>query len=374
LSEKGGAVWLPDAVQLALLRAGLWERERALKAWGEWRRAVPQLERLEKGSLRLLPLVYANIGTELPDEADRERLREAFRSSWATNQLGLRIGRRAIDALQGAGLEVLALKGAALLGSAYRDNAARPMGDVDLAVRPERVPEAVEALRGAGFTPEDESAERLLAVHHSHAFRHPDGQEVDLHRGILWMPGLDEDFWQGSVEAEVAGASVRILNPADQLLHVCVHGAAWNPIPPLRWVADAYKVIEAAGGRIDWARLVELGERGRLTLPLRETLGFLAERLEAPVPGEAREALARVPVRRAERRAYEALALPPSPRRSLAMLAWFWERHRAQAALAGERPGPRSFARYLRGFWGLERTGQVPAHALGRVLRRRRAA
>lgn len=373
MSAGRAAVWMPDATQLALLRAGLWEGERALAAWAEWRRAEPDLDDIEKGSHRLLPLVYRNLGPQLADDPDIGRLKGIYRRSWTQNQLGLRIGRQGIDALQGAGLEVVALKGAALLGSAYHDRGARPMGDVDLAVRPERVPEAVEALREAGFTPNEKNAARLLAVHHSQAFRHPEGQEVDLHRGMLWQPALDEDFWQGSIEAEVAGATVRILNPADQLVHVCVHGAAWNPIPPIRWAADAYRVVKASGEELDWERLVALAERGRLTLPLHDTLAFLSERLEAPIPQETREALARVPVPAGERRAYEALAQPPSSRRSLAMLSWFWERHRAQAELDGERPSARGFFRYMRGFWGLERTSQVPAYAMRRLLRRREA-
>jgi hypothetical protein len=371
VSRERQAVWMPDATQLALLRAGLWDGERAVDAWTEWRRAEPDLDDIEKGSYRLLPLVYRNVGHQLADDPDRGRLKGIFRRSWTENQLGLRIGRTGIDALQAADLELVALKGAALLDSAYHDRGARPMGDVDLAVRPERVADAVAALRKAGLTPKEENPVRFLTVHHSLAFRHEEGQEIDLHRGMLWLPGLDEDFWQGSIEGEVAGTCVRILQPADQLLHVCVHGAAWNPIHPIRWVADAYKVIKAAGANLDWERLVELAERGRLTLPLGETLAVLAEQLEAPVPAEAREALARVPVPPGERRAYEALARPPSSRRSLAMLSWFWERHRAQAELEGERPSARGFFRYLRGFWGLERASQVPGFAMRRLLRRR---
>jgi len=164
---------------------------------------------------------------------------------------------------------------------------------------------------------------------------------------------------------------VRVLDPADQLLHVCAHGAAWNPIHPLRWAADAFKVIEVAGERLDWERLVEMARRGRLTAPFADSLAFLAEDLEAPVPDAARRALAQTPVSRAERRAHEALAQPPSSRRSLAMLAWFRERHRAQAALDGTKPGFTGFVRYMQGFWGLERPSQVPAYAARRLLRRR---
>jgi hypothetical protein len=357
--------------QLLLLWASLWQGEKALTAWAEWRSGEPDLAKVEPGSLRLLPLLYRNLGPQLADDPDAARLKDIYRGSWTANQLGLRIGRRAIEALQAAGIEVLALKGAALIGSAYGDLGARPMGDVDLAVPPPRVGDAVQALRGAGMTATENRPERLLAARHSLAFSNPGGQEVDLHRGMLWRPGLDAEFWRGSIEAEVAGARVRILNPADQLLHVCAHGAAWNPVHPVRWAADAFKVIEVAGAQLDWQRLVSMARGGGLTVPTREALDVLAEDLEAPVPEDIRRELSRAPVTRAERRAHGALAQPPSWRRSVAMITWFRERHRAQAELDGEPTGLAGFVVYMQGFWGLERPSQVPAHALRRVLRRR---
>jgi catechol 2,3-dioxygenase-like lactoylglutathione lyase family enzyme len=367
----GRAAWLPSAQQLLLLQASLWTGDRALAAWAQWRRGAPNLESIDLGSRRLLSLAYRNLGPELSGDPDAARLKDIYRQSWGTNQRGLKVGRRAIDALQAAGLEVLALKGAALIGSAYRDPGARPLGDVDLAVRPERIGEAVRALRAAGLTATDGEPERRLAVRHSLAFRDPSGQEVDLHRGMLWRPGLDQEFWRESREAEAAGARVRILNPTDQLLHVCAHGAAWSPVPPLRWAADAYKTIEVGGEKLDWERLAALARLGHLTLPLAEALGCLAEELEAPVPEATRDELSRVPVSRGERRAHHALAQPPSPRRSLAMLSWFRERYRAEAALSDSKPSIAGFAVYMQAFWGLERPSQVPAYALRRALRRR---
>lgn len=369
--SRGRAAWLPTPRQLLLLRACLWHGEKALAAWAEWRNREPDLTKIEPGSLRLLPLLYRNLGPQLAADPAAAWLKDVYRGSWTANQLGLRVGRRAIDALQTTGIDVLMLKGAALIDSVYGDLGARPMGDIDLAVPPPRIAEAVRALQGAGLMATEGDPERLLAARHSLAFRDPGGQEVDLHRGMLWHPGLDEEFWRGSVDAEVAGTRVRILNPTDQLLHVCAHGAAWNPVHPVRWAADAFKAIEADGSRLDWQRLTVMARSGRLSAPIAEALDVLADDLEAPVPEDVRTELSRAPVSRAERRAHEALASPPSSRRSLAMLSWFRERHRAQAALNGERPRLTGFVRYLQGFWDLDRPSQVPGHALRRLLRRR---
>jgi len=368
--RRRAAIWRPSAQQVRLLRAGLLERDPAREAWREWRRDGGDIDELEQGAFRLLPLVYRNLGEDFEDP-DAARLKGIYRRSWTVNQLSMRVGRRALEALRGAGLEPLVLKGAALLPTAYRDAGARPMGDMDVAVPDERIGAAVAALTEAGFHSTEPDPVRLLTVRHSQAFADEDGLEIDLHRGMLWRPGLDEEFWRDSVEIEAMGEPARSLCPPDQLLHVCIHGAAWNPVEPVRWAADAYKTLEAAGEGFDWGRLTRMATRGRLSAPLHDALACLSSELDADVPPQVLEELASVPLSRRERRAHEVLAQPPSSRRSAAMLWWFWERHHAQAALDGARPGPRGFVRYLQGFWGLDRPSAVPGHAARRLLRRR---
>jgi hypothetical protein len=370
--ERSRAIWEPTAEQRALLRAGLWQGERGLGAWREWRRRNPDIDAVDTSTHRLLPLVYRNLGPLLRGEPDAGRLKGIYRHCWAGNQLALKVGRRAIDRLLAAGLDVLVLKGGALIGSAYRDVGARPLGnDIDVAVRPESIGDAVATLEAASFEPAEPEPLRVLDVHHSLGFFDSEDHEIDLHRGMLWRTGLDEEFWRKAVPAEVGGARVLILCPSDQLLHVCVHGAGWNPVQPFRWVADSFKVLDAAGGELDWDRLVAMATRGHLTVPIHAALDYLAQEMGADVPPEVLRRLAEVPVSRRERRAHGALARPPSSRRSVAMLWWFWERQRAQASLDGSRAGPAGMVRYLQGFWGLDRPSQVPLHALRRLARRR---
>ncbi len=365
------AIWTPSAQDELLLKAALWSGERGLDAWARWRRGAPDIDDLDHGSYRLLPLVYSNLGPLLDDDPDAGRLKGVYRRSWAANQMVLKKGRVAIDALQAGEIKVLVLKGGALIGAGYERLGARPMIDLDLAVPPTDVGRAVAALEGAGFEPSTGDPVRALEVRHSLGFLDADEQEIDLHSGMLWRAGLDQDFWQAAVPIEVGGARLLALSPPDQLLHVCVHGAAWNPVQPFRWVADAFMVLRAAGDGFDWDRVVELATRGHLTLPMRDAISFLEEEMDVPVADGVVDRLAAVPVTGRERRAHEALAQPPSSRRSLAMLWWFWERHRAQASLAGERTSLAGMVRYLQGFWELDRPSQVPGYAVRRLARRR---
>jgi hypothetical protein len=362
------AIWAPSTQETRLLRAGLWPGERGLAAWAQWRRSG-SIDSLERGADRLLPLVYANLGPLLAGDPDAGRLKAIHRRSWASNQLALRVGQRSLQALRAAGVETLVLKGAALIELAYGDAGARPVGDIDVAVRPSQIETAVEALRGAGIQPTDPDPVRKLAIHHSRAFVDKGGQEVDLHARVLWLPVLNDELWEGAVAVELAGVPTTALCPTDQLLHVCVHGAAWNRRRPVRWAADACKVMAASSEEIDWERLEAMAVTGRLTAPLRECLSWMSDELDAPVDAGTLRALWTVRVSLAERRAHQTFARPMSWRRSFAMLWWFWERHRAQAALDGKGPSPRGFLRYMQSYWDLHSPRQVPLHAARRVLR-----
>jgi hypothetical protein len=363
-------VWRPTGPETELLRAGLWQPQRGLPAWRHWRRRQGDLDEVEAGAQRLLPLVYRNLLGHV-DGPDVGLLKVLYRRAWTTNQFNLRAGRRAISALEAAGIETLVLKGAALGAAHYRDPGARPMADFDLAVPPGSVRAALAALEQTGFTSRADDAADLLRTRHSESIVDEDGFDVDLHAGVIWRPGLERLFWEGAVQLELGGLKTLSLCPADLLFHVCVHGAAWNEVRPIRWAADAYKVIESSEGDLDWGRLADLAISSRLTLPLAEALRYLGQELEAPVPPGTAARLESAPVAFSERRAYKALARPPSPRRSAYMLWWIWERYRAQAGIDAERPNPIGFIRYMQGFWALENPGRVPLEAGRRLLRRR---
>ena len=116
----------------------------------------------------------------------------------------------------------------------------------------------------------------------------------------------------------------RTLNATDMLFHVCIHGYKWNPIPPIRWVADAVTLVRTAGQGIDWDRLVSQGQRLHLTLPLAATLNYLRAVMRAPVPSEAISHLQRQRTMPFERAEFAALSRQLDAR---GLLAMHWARH-----------------------------------------------
>ena len=99
------------------------------------------------------------------------------------------------------------------------------------------------------------------------------------------------------------GSRTRALCPTDQLLHACVHGVVWNPVPPLRWVADASCVL--ASSDIDWYRMLDLATRFRVVPALRDSLRYLVKTLDAPVPEGVLQRLDSTPVTPVEEHEYQ---------------------------------------------------------------------
>jgi hypothetical protein len=184
-------------------------------------------------------------------------------------------------------------------------------------------------------------------------------------------PDDDEDLWQASSEITFQGRRTRVLCPADQLLHVCVHGAKWMDEPGIRWIPDAMSILRA--GALDWARVVAQARRRHYVLRMRELLAFLHGRMSAPVPESALRALAGAPVGRLERFERRVLGREHYEYRRLGRLPLYWCHHR-RAHDGGAASAALTFAAYLRHVWGLTTVRAVPAAVLARARRRLRRA
>lgn len=141
---------------------------------------------------------------------------------------------RVLRALEAAGIPVIVLKGAALAETVYPTLADRPMGDVDLLVRPADREQASAVLEAAGYryVPEPQQPFSPFATTFTGemAFRGRDRTVIELHWQLTpseWLQQLcDLDpapFWAAAQPLEVEGAHALQLAPHDLLLHLCVH-------------------------------------------------------------------------------------------------------------------------------------------------------
>lgn len=361
-----GGCW-PTAQQERLLHTALSQDASALAAWDAWR-AEADIDALDQGSYRLLPLAYRNLARFGASDPLMPRLKGIYRRAWYENHMLFHKRAALLSALGAAGIPTLLLKGAAVAPVYYRDYGLRPLGDFDFLVPTAQAQAALRVLDDLGFRSSERRSQTFkpvyLAAVHGFPFADAEGREVDLHWHVLaesCEPDADDDFWAAAQLVTIGDTVSCALSPADQLLHTCVHGVRWNPIPPMRWVADAITILRAAPD-LDWERLVEQTRRRRLVIQMREALDYLARAFAAPVPASVLARLRALPVSRSEQQEYNVLTQPqealPAPRR-----VWLHYRRYVRSA----RPTylweqPLGFARFLQYTWGLDRMADIPAY------------
>ncbi len=309
---------------MLLLRAALLngsESRRAASAWFDEHspKAGEGFRYLDSASRRLLPLVLRNVKDAIPAQL-RNEVRNVHRECWADNQRLFQKLEAVLLRLRAAGVPTLVLKGAALSILHYRDMAVRPMSDFDILVPEEFGPQLLRQFVEEGWLPDcvPKSGPRtdyFYRYRHALDLVHPDKGTVDLHWHVLLEAtyrGADRHFWEGSIPVQVKSVPTLALNPTDQLLHTLLHGFPYNPMPSIRWIADAITILRT--GTTDWDRLLRVAGDLRVTIPCAEALTFLNREFAAGVPDSAVGKLAAHSVSTSEARYFQRMAHPGARR------------------------------------------------------------
>lgn len=327
----------PTPYQTLLLQAALWQDERAQTAWNEWK-AHNDIDDIDIGSYRLLPLVYHNLKQLQVTDPLMSRLKGVYRHTWYNTQTLFHTMGQVMQALHAKKIEGIVLKGAVLTIQHYKDYGLRPMDDFDLLVRSEHVVDTLAIMYDLGMHNE-------LASYKPHQYISKNSlglvthtnRGFDLHWRVLkYAPiatGIDDDFWHGAIPITIQGQTALALNPTDLLLHVCIHGIVASPAPPFRWVADAITILRTA--EIDWHRLMQQTKKRNKTMLMTTALSFLRDTMEAAVPMDVLQQMRSLPVSWLERAEYTILTTLPHP-----VAGWFplslVEYHRYVLASGGQ--------------------------------------
>jgi hypothetical protein len=223
---------------------------------------------------------------EVPEDVRLFLAEVARRTAERNRRLAAQLADAA-RALNAAGIEPLAIKGAAFLLGPGDQASARILADLDLLVAPEAVETAIAALEPAGF--------RVLArypEYESHVAaelgREQDVGALDLHRRrpgprrILDDPAFDRPAARCEMGAGVvrrAPAEIRIL---EIVLHDLFHdGDYWRGALDLRHLID---ITALARDDVDWSLLSHPALGGLARRGVRRHLIAAHELLGAPVP------------------------------------------------------------------------------------------
>jgi Uncharacterised nucleotidyltransferase len=268
-----------DRLLLATLRAALGEDQttevQALLAQElDW-------QYLLDASIRhaVSPLVFEGLGRAAPGPEPRELPERVWRElgglhagSGARNQRLLTAIDELAASFANAGIRALALKELQLAFEAYPDPALRPIGDVDILIRPEDYAQASGELALLGFEPlpgPDIPFTRKYACAH-HFRRVSDDVWVDLQWNVaerewdLYGDGTftfdPETLWEGALTLSLGESSLAAPRPEPMLLHLCMH-AEGHSYGELVLFADILVLLARYGADLDWDRLGEITRR-----------------------------------------------------------------------------------------------------------------
>jgi len=374
IEYRGDAGSVPSEEQRLILRVALLEGPEAREAGIAWL-AKTDVARLGRASARLLPLIYERFRREGIQHPVLPVLRGIKRHTWCANRLLLRRASEAIRALRAAGIEVMVIKGAALTIEYYQDYSLRPMDDVDLLVRYPDARASIEVLSLQGWKALEQwneqkgFGEQTRQYDHAMHFVHPSGQDLDLHWNLTPFclgPDADLNFWAASKEITFEGQVVRVLDPADQLLHVCVHGIAWERVAPIRWIPDALAVVRKAP-QLDWQRLLLQARNRKLTLMVSSALEYIDRNIGDFVPAHVLAEFKGSNVTVFEKLEYRQLLKPAWSLGHVRRKVWTFLRVCQGQTL---RQAALSFPHYLCTRLRVDRKRQVPAAFCREVWRR----
>jgi len=291
----------------------------------------------------------------------------------------------------------MTLKGLALTLESYRDAGVRSMGDIDVAVPRSLARKAVDALVENGWKaevtpltgariagspdvarwtvgprPTRDFDDDYFDARHAHGFGKADGVEVDLHWFLLQgncEPGIDDSVWAHARPLTVAGITALSPSPADHLLLLLAHGARWNPIPPVRWVADAVTLIRTEP-ELAWEKVVESARRRDLVLVARNLLGYLEKRFAVGVPAIITRELNDLAVTKGQQRSYEVRVSPPGIAAGIEEIRFLRTRYLTSRRTSNNTNARRSFPAYVRHVLGAASLPHVGGYAVSEILRR----
>jgi hypothetical protein len=294
-----GPALRPGPEQELLLHAALDADDVALEAFSRWRAAV-DFERIDGGSMRLLPLVVDNLGSQLGDDDVAGRARGIAKYTWAHIQQAQRVMAPVLTALNDAGATPMLLKGWALPDGYGGQGWLRARFDLDLLVPEERFSSAARLFEDHGFSRafDVEHGDQRIGDRHAVGFSGPGGLDVDLHRRAL--PTINQQdaegpLWDAAHSVALGDAKCLVPDRADLLLMTIEHAWRWNPADSgVRWVADAVVLLRDPEA-FDWDRLVAMSERYWLQALIDDSLSYLARAYGTPYPDGIRRRLNRAP-------------------------------------------------------------------------------
>ena len=267
--------------EVLILRACLATEDHFESSFRSWER-VADLDQTNYGAVRLLPMISHRLEQHGIQSPIAPKLRGIRRFFWAKQQVQKRaIKSSVLDVFEGD--EVFALKGLALAEIAYEHEELRPFDDIDLLVGRDTYLDAPRSLAKRGWLYSSSTVERsTLYLHHAKQFK-LGGVELDLHWTAIPFstdPEFDDRLMASANRTVSWAPNIKIPSATYCLIHSIVHGNQPNDVSPVRWVLDAYQLIQSGG--VEW----DLFESEVLSLGLKPIINHSSALLNEAIGKE----------------------------------------------------------------------------------------
>ena len=206
---------------------------------------------------------------------------------------------RALEAFKKSGLEVIALKGAALAEKAYGNIALRPMSDVDLLVKEEDVAHADEQLKNLGYRPSDVAVDEVdfsSTYLTTLDYRSPEEDSPSFHMhwhfvnstipNESYIKNIEmEDIWRDSENTEIAGVETLVMAPHHLLIHLSEHALrVTHSLSKFSLLCDINEAVNFYQDQLDWSRLSRESFKFNLNRMVYLSLYFSSKLLGTQIP------------------------------------------------------------------------------------------
>lgn len=191
------------------------------------------------------------------------------------------------------GIQCMVLKGVPLAEKLYDDPGARKSDDIDLLVKEDQLPEAVDVLIRKGYRYYDRGQDMLLwsrgPLTHHIRMEKPTvlgicNVEIHFHlTDTAEKQIIISEFWERSRAVIIGKTAKYELTSSDLLLYLCIHSAkhGFNTIKDILDIAD---ILKAEGSGIDWPGFIRTVRRYGLSFRVYSSLNYAVSLLGAPVP------------------------------------------------------------------------------------------
>jgi Uncharacterised nucleotidyltransferase len=275
-----------------LLEACLRDDAGAIEAFDKWRRFADP-ERMEGRELRLTPLLHENMRRHGISDQRLAWIGGQAKHIWLTGVLRRRKLMPVLDRLEGAGVDFVVIKGAALSARFPKAVVAWPMGDFDLLIRQPSARAAMTMLNASGWRGAIGAAfsDADLNRYHAIGLWDASGTGIDLH----WRPaeaiatrGHAEGVWKRSAPANLEGRPVSVASATDHLFILLCHAFQDDFEQRNEWIAEVDLLFRLVPSEEwDWRLFHRLAKAHQLDCWIRKALSTTQAITGRPSPSGA---------------------------------------------------------------------------------------